>query len=224
MNFNGANMNGHNVTITAGLANLNAGVDTLKVGLSSVGAVPTFTVNNYTTTDLFVNGTDTLGSTAFIDNAIPGAPAPTVDIAGFALGDNLVLGNVGVGIGPATVQINAAVGVATAINTNGGLDGWIDMGGTNVMTVDASHAVSLLMEDPGTYIGTALVPFVVNGGSDLVGGVVTDANLLQGGMGTVVRAPPGTRLSSLPLPALTPSPAAKAPTISSRTAALTLST
>jgi hypothetical protein len=176
--FNSMNMNSQSVTISAGLANLNNANDVLEVGLSPIGSVSNFVVVNYTTVDLLVSGTDTVGTDNFIDIVPMNAPyGPGADISGTG---NIVLGHtVGASLG-----LLAAVGVATVlitgnhpgINTNGGLSGWIDIGAANVSMLDASQATNLVMEEPGTNTATGIVAL---GGTDANG----HTNQLQGTMG-----------------------------------------
>ena len=147
---------GSNLTISAGLANLNGGVDALAVGVSGQ-AIPTFTDNNYTTTDLVVSGTTTLGSTNFIDNQPIGDPFPgVVNISGAG---HLTMGNIVTPVeGTATVQINGLG--ATAISDTG--SGSLVLGISNASSITYNNVLGqMIMDGPGTNL-TATIQVLAN--------------------------------------------------------------
>ena len=162
-----------NMTVSIGLSNLNGGINALAVGLDGQ-AIPTFTDNNYTTTDIVLGGSTTLGSTNFIDNQIIGDPLPgVVNISGTGA---LILGNTVTPVeGTATVQING-IGV-TAISDSA--TGNLTLGVTNAHSVTYSGGTGVLdMTAPGTDISG---DFTVTTTAENVG----LGSLVQGSLGAV---------------------------------------
>jgi hypothetical protein len=181
VNMQDTSFSGNNVTITAGPTISTTG--TLDLWVSDEGAVPTFTVNNYTTTNIFLpteGDTVTLGSTAFVDQPVVSVTNAslnffdnTADTGGPS--DTLKLGHItdlGVGdIGVATVQLDSTA--PTTINFNGA--GEFVIGATDVTNLNAGSSSHLVMDLAGTNTADGIT----------VVGSATGQNLLQGTSGPV---------------------------------------
>jgi hypothetical protein len=174
---NNMGMGGHNITISAGLANLNGGDTELALGLSNNGTLATLTINDYKTVDLVASATGTDTITNLVDNQVPGVLDAVVNISGAA---KVHLGNTATEVeGTATVQINGLGN--TAIHDTG--SGILDLGITNAHTLTYNNALGqLFMEAPGTDTSgdfTVQVLAESNGGS-----------LVQGSLGAVTQIGP----------------------------------
>jgi len=177
----------HNITISAGpTINLN---DHLQVWVSDEGSVPVFTVNNYTTTDIFLpteHGNDVvLGSDHFVDQ-------PVVSVTGASLNfydnsadsgngsDNLILGKTTgfagdfTDVGHTSVFLDATA--HTYLNDFGA--GYFRIGATDATNLNAATTSHLVMDLPATHA-------FFNSDGITVTGSATGQNLLQGVSGTL---------------------------------------
>ena len=197
--------NGHNVTITAGLANINGGNDTLAVGLSDNGSPASFTVNNYTTVDLLLptNGGTVFGSglVPFIDNPVIGTVGAAFNIydAGGGTPDDPWLGKLldssltNANVGISTVTITAP----TPLTINDFGAGRLLLGATNVSTINATSTSHLVMDVAATGGGAATLPFFENPVTAYgitVNGSANGNSLIQGVSGTIALDTAGNAL------------------------------
>jgi hypothetical protein len=167
----------NNVSITAGLANINGGNDIVKIGMSDVGSPTGFAVSNYTVTDLLLptNGSTVFSAgVLFIDTPVASATGAAVNIFDHGSGtpDALYLGDVNhaspdvAKVGVATVEINALT--PTTITDNG--HGLFVIGGTNVTNLNAQSTSDLIMDAPATGGG-------VNSGFEFTGATAGSAGV-----------------------------------------------
>jgi hypothetical protein len=185
INMQDMDTNGHNITVTAGPI-LNT-ADHLQVWVSDEGQVPVYTINNYTTTDIFLpteGSTVILGSTEFVDT-----PVFTVNNATLNFFDNthdsggasdtLKLGNITTAVTPAFTDIGHTSvfldATAPTTLTDHGAGAFL-LGAADASVIDAHTTSELIMFLPDTNTAAGVT----------VTGSATGTNLLQGTSGTIV--------------------------------------
>jgi hypothetical protein len=169
-----------NLTISAGISNLNGGNNVLAVGINGQ-AITAFTDNNYTTTSLVFSGAvsnEFFATTTFIDNQVNTDPSPAVvNISGGFSGSLEEFGNGTSPVeGTASVQLNGPG--ATTINDTLTAATSLSIAVTNASQInDGDAAGTLYMYAPGTDLAGFTINVTASGGPF--------ENVIDGSMGAV---------------------------------------